>query len=157
MNEALIEAVAAEVKRRLEADAPKLPTALLVGRQPPQELGWHYVTEGQYSAVVIGSLSAAELLRFPDECCVQALLEGKPIYLWEGGLEYRKYAATANRALWSRLLSAERQLKQLGVRCLNGRERTLLTAEEVRRRLRQGQPIDGRLTPLARDVLEGKA
>ena len=33
----------------------------------------------------------------------------------------------------------------------------LLTAQEVRRRLREGQPIEGRLTPLARDVLEGKA
>ena len=47
-------------------------------------------------------------------------------------------------------------MKQLGVEFLGAGQEKLLTAEEVRRRLREGLPIEGRLTPLARDVLEGK-
>ncbi len=151
MNEELIEKIVAEVKKR-----QNLPTALLLGKKPPQELGWQYVLEGEHSAVVIGSMSAYDVLHFPDEASAQALLSGKSVFVCEEGLEYRAFARTSNRTLWSRLLSAERQMKQLGVQFVGTKQQKLLTAEEVRRRLRDGQPIEGRLTPLARDVLEGK-
>lgn len=158
MNERLIEEVVAEVRRR---QALKQPAALLLGRTPARELGFHYVTEGDYAAVVIGSLTACQLLHQPDETVTQALLMGKPVYLFSEGLEYRQYSHTGNRVLWSRLLAAERQLKQLGVQFLErnapGGSGKLLTADEVRRRLREGLPIEGRLTPLAQDVMEGKA
>lgn len=151
MKESLIDQIVAEVQKR-----QNLPTALLIGNEPPQSFGWHYVKEGEYSAVVIGSMTASELLQFPDERSVQALLTGKAVYVCEDGLAYRAYSRTANRALWSTLLSAERRMKQLGVQFL-GAKQTLLTADEVRRRLKNGQSIEGRLTPLARDILEGKA
>ena len=155
MNERLIEQVVAEVRRR---QAESRPSALLVGRAPERDLGFHYVTQGEYTAVVIGSLSGCALLHLPDETLTQALLLGKPVYLCPEGLEYRQFSRTANRALWSRLLAAERQLKQLGVRFLERKPgEKLLTANEVRRLLREGLPIEGRLTPLARDVLEGRA
>ena len=149
MSERLIEEVVAEVRRR---QALEQPAALLFGRAPARELGFHYVKEGDYTAVVIGSLTACQLLH----------LMGKPVYLCPEGLEYRQYSHTSNRVLWSRLLAAERQLKQLGVQFLErnavgGGGGRLLTADEVRRRLREGLPIEGRLTPLARDVMEGKA
>ncbi len=152
MYEELIEEVLAEIRHRQER-----PAALLIGRQPEEDLGWHYVNGGEYAAVVIGSMSAGALLRFPDEVCSEALLHGKPVFVCESGLDYRKYAATANRAFWSRLLSAQRQMKQLGVQFVGASASRLLTAEEVRRRLKNGQRIDGRLTPLAKDVLEGRA
>ena len=159
MNERLIEEVVAEVRRR---QALEQPAALLLGHAPARELGFHYVQAGDYTAVVIGSLTACQLLHQPDEAVTQALLMGKPVYLCPEGLEYRQYSHTSNRVLWSRLLAAERQLKQLGVQFLernangsgNGK---LLTADEVRRLLKEGLPIEGRLTPLARDVMEGKA
>ena len=154
MNEALIEAVAREVRRRQQE---ALPPARLIGREPGEALPWRWVTEGDYAAVVIGSLDAHALLHFPDPLCTQALLEGKPVWLWPEGLDYRRHRATANRALWSRLLAAERQLRQLGVQELRPARSQLLTAAEVRRRLAAGQEVRGRLTPLARDVLEGRA
>ena len=158
MNERLIEEVVAEVRRR---QALEQPAALLLGHAPARELGFHYVKEGDCAAVVIGSLTACQLLHQPDETVTQALLMGKPVYLCPEGLEYRQYSHTSNRVLWSRLLAAERQLKQLGVQFLernaNGGNGKLLTADEVRRLLKEGLPIEGRLTPLARDILEGKA
>lgn len=156
MNEKLIEEVAAEVLRRQQQ---KQRTALLVGKKPPQALGWQYVLSGEADAVMIGSLSAGELLQFPDERCADALLTGKPVYLWEEGLEYRRFARTANRALWGKLLAAERQLKQFGVQFLGSSSSPLLTAVEMRRLLAAGTlpPAGQRMTPLARDILEGKA
>lgn len=150
MYEALIDEVTREVRRRLDR-----PTALLLGSAPTEDLGWHYVDGGEYSAIMIGSMSAAALLHFPDEVCTEALLNGTPVYLWEAGLSWRRH--TANRALFSRLLAAQRQMKQLGVQFLGAPSSRLLTAEEVRRRMKSGLPVDGRLTPLARDVLEGRA
>ena len=149
MKDALIAQVLAEVERRQR-------TAYLIGRVPTRDLGWNYVTQGEFQAVVIGSLSAYELLQMPDAVCVEALLMGKPVFVCEEGLDYRRHAKTANRALYTRLLSAERQLKQLGVQFLRETQQKILTAEEVRRRLQSGERIEGRLTPLARDVLEGR-
>lgn len=152
MNEELVDRIVEEIRRR-----QKLPTALLLGDEPPMPLGWEYVTQGEFQAVVIGSMTACEVLHFPDEVSAEALLLGKPVFLYENGLKYRSFAKTANRSFWCRILSAERQMKQLGVQFIGAKHERLLTAEEVRRRLREGQPIEGRLTPLARDVLEGKA
>lgn len=158
MQEELIAQVVREVEKRLGRTPPEndsRPAALLLGRAPDRDLGWRYVEES-YSAVVIGSMSAHALLHFPDEASLDALLTGKPVYLWEGGLDYRRFAHCANRALWTRLLSAERQLRQWGVQPLRENDRHLVTAQEARQRLRDGQPVTGRLTPLARDILEGR-
>ena len=149
MKDALIAQVLAEVERRQRC-------AYLIGRQPTRDLGWQYVTQGDFQAVVIGSLSAHALLQMPDEICIEALLMGKPVFVCEEGLDYRRYAKSSNRALYTRLLSAERQLKQLGMQFLRETQQKILTAEEVRRRLQSGERIEGRLTPLARDILEGK-
>ena len=156
MNERFIEEVAAEVLRR-QRQTQRI--ALLIGKKPPRELGWNYVLSGDFDAVMIGSLSAGQLLQFPDEPCADALLCGKPVFLWEEGLEYRRCAKTSNRVLWGRLLAAERQMKQLGVQFLGDASGPLLTAKEVRRLLDEGAslPAGSRLTPLARDILEGKA
>lgn len=147
----LVQAVVDEVLRR-QGQRP----ALLVGRAPQAAAGWRFVMDGPYEAVILGSLTAAELLRFPDEASAQALLEGKPVYYCPEGLDYRRHAKTANRSLWSALLAAERRLRTLGVQEL-AQKSALVTAAEARRLLHSGLPVTGRLTPLARDVLEGRA
>ncbi len=157
MREEIIE----EVLRRLEKsaaakDAPLPNRALLLGREPEGQTGFSYVKEAPYSAVILGSMSPGELLRFPDDVSLCALLEGKPVYLNEAGEDWRQYSKSANRALWGRLLACRRQLGQLGVRPLKPASQKLLTARDVEERLRRGLPIQGRLTPLARDFLEGQ-
>jgi hypothetical protein len=51
--------------------------ALLIGREPGTELGFQYVREMPYDAVVIGSLTISQLLRFQEESVLTALAEGK--------------------------------------------------------------------------------
>ena len=53
-------------------------TALLIGTEPPAALGYTYVKQPPYDAVVIGSMTLGQLLRFRDERVLEALSQGKP-------------------------------------------------------------------------------
>ena len=127
--------------------------ALLIGREPGLELGYSYVTEPPYEAVVIGSLRLSELLRFREERVLSALAEGKPVYLYTPGLP----EATKNRALAGSLTAAQRELKNWGVLFTDGGRKKLVTAEEARALRSAGRmPSPGAvLTPLAKEILEG--
>ena len=126
--------------------------ALLIGKEPGVELGYAYVTEEPFEAVVIGSMSIGQLLRFREERVLQALGEGKPVYLYTPGLPVVK-----NRALAGSLTAAQRELKNWGVLFTDGGRKKLITAEEARLLKQKGQlPGPGAvLTPLAKEVLEG--
>ena len=127
--------------------------ALLVGKEPMAQLGYQYVTEAPYDAVVIGSLSLSQLLRFQEERVLQALAEGKQVYRYTPGLP----EAPKNRALSGSLTAAQRELKNWGVLFTDGGRKKLITAEEARILRSTGQqPSPGAvLTPLAREIMEG--
>ena len=126
--------------------------ALLVGNEPPVPLGYEYVTEGAYDAVVIGSLTLGQLLRFREASVLNALAEGKPVHLYTPGLP----EAPKNRALSGSLTAAQRELKNWGVLFTDGGRKRLITAEEARDFKLRGQfPGPGAvLTPLAKEILE---
>lgn len=127
--------------------------ALLLGREPGTELGFQYVSELPYDAVVIGSLTLSQLLRFREEPVLTALAEGKPVYLYTPGLP----EATKNRALAGSLTAAQRELKNWGILFTDGGRKRLITAEEARILRAAGrQPAPGAvLTPLAKEIMEG--
>ena len=127
--------------------------ALLLGKEPGSELGFQYVQEPPYEAVVIGSLSLSRLLRFREEAVLTALAEGKPVYLYTPGLP----EAPKNRALAGSLTAAQRELKNWGILFTDGGRKRLVTAEEARILRETGrQPSPGAgLTPLAKGILEG--
>lgn len=126
--------------------------ALLIGAQPPAELGYHYVQEEPYDAVVIGSLSIAGLLRFAQEQVLSALAQGKTVLLYTPGLP----ESPKNRALGASLTAAQRELKNWGVIFTDGGRKRLVTAEEARTlRLQGRRPAAGAvMTPLAKEILE---
>ena len=127
--------------------------ALLIGQMPAAELGYSYVTEPPYDAVVIGSLELGQLLRFREERVLQALAEGKTVLLYTPGLPI----AAGNRALAGSLTAAQRELKNWGVVFTDGGQKRLITAREARQLRQQGRaPAAGAvLTPLAKEILEG--
>ena len=127
--------------------------ALLIGKEPGIELGFQYVPEQPYDAVVIGSLTLSQLLRFREERVLAALAEGKSVYLYTPGLP----DATRNRALAGSLTAAQRELKNWGVLFTDGGRKRLITAEEARILRSSGrQPAPGAvLTPLAKEIMEG--
>ena len=128
--------------------------ALLIGKPPGVELGYEYVSEEPNDAVVVGSLSLGQLLRFREERVLSALAEGKPVYLYTPGLP----EAPKNRMLSGSLASAQRELKNWGVLFTDGGRKKLITAEEARALRAAGKlPSPGAvLTPLAKEIMEGK-
>ncbi len=129
--------------------------ALLIGQAPAADLGFAYTGQEPFDAVVIGSLTLGQLLRFQNEAVLSALAQGKPVYLYTPGLPQ----APKNRALAASLASAQREMKSWGMVFTDGSRRHLVTAEEARALLRTGRhPGAGAvLTPLAKEILEGKA
>jgi len=126
--------------------------ALLIGSRPAAALDFEYVGEAPYEAVVIGSLTLGQLLRFGEEAVLSALAEGKPVYLYTPGLP----EAPKNRALAGSLTAAQRELKNWGVLFTDGGRKRLVTAEEARLLKCRGQrPAPGAvLTPLAKEIME---
>lgn len=127
--------------------------ARLIGKEPPCDLGYSYVTAEDYDAVVIGSLTLGELLYFRNEQVLTALAQGKTVVLYTPGLP----TAERNRALAGSLASARRQLKSWGIVFSDGAHKHLITAQEARSLRASGQkPAPGAvLTPLAKEILEG--
>ena len=127
--------------------------ALLMGREPDADLGYAYVREEPYDAVVIGSLTVGQLVCFREDRVLCALAEGKSVILYTPGLP----EVPKNRALAGSLTAAQRELKNWGILFTDGGRKRLVTAEEARLLRSAGrQPAPGAvLTPLAREIMEG--
>ena len=126
--------------------------ALCIGAEPGCDLGYRYVTEAPFEAVVIGSLSLGQLLCFSEERVLTALAEGKPVVLYTPGLP----TAPGNRALAASLTARQRELKNWGVIFTDGGQRRVITAE-LARQMRETGVVPGPgavLTPLAKEILE---
>lgn len=125
--------------------------ALLVGDEPSCALGYTYVKELPYEAVVIGSLTLGQLLSFSDERVLLALAEGKQVVLYEPGLP----VCPGNRALAASLAARRRELKNWGVVFTDGAARRVITAAQARQMRENGtRPGPGAvLTPLAKEIL----
>ena len=126
--------------------------ALLLGKEPPIPLGYRYVDK-DYEAIVIGSLTIAELLYYRQEQVLDALGEGTTVVLYTPGLPQ----VPKNRGLAATLAAARRQLKTWGVVFTDGAQRRLITAQEARNLRAAGKcPEPGAvLTPLAKEIMEG--
>ena len=127
--------------------------ALLIGDAPGYPLGYEYVKEAPYEAVVIGSLSLSQQLCFQEAAVLEALGCGLPVVLYAPGLQ----DAPGNRALAATLAGKRRELKNWGVVFVSGGQRKVITAQQARLMKAQGlRPGPGAvLTPLAKEILEG--
>ena len=124
--------------------------ALLMGEEPGFPLGYTYVKEAPYEAVVIGSLTLGQLLAFSNERVLEALARGMPVVLYAPGLP----EAPGNRALSASLAARRRELKNWGVVFTDGGQRRVITAQQARQMREQGvAPGPGAvLTPLAKEI-----
>ena len=127
--------------------------ALLIGAEPGCSLGYQYVTAPPYDAVVVGSMGIRQQL-YPGEELLEALAAGMPVLVYTPGLR----GAPGNRGLSAALAAHRRELKNWGAVFTDGAQRKLITAQQAKQMLESGmQPAPGAvLTPLAKEILEGK-
>lgn len=127
--------------------------ALCIGREPGVDLGYQYVKQEPYEAVMIGSLTLAELISLSIAPALEALAEGRPVILYTPGLP----ETPRNRALGATLASRQRELKSWGVIFTDGGRKKLITAQAASALRAAGKmPEPGAvLTPLAKEILEG--
>ena len=126
--------------------------AWLLGREPARDLGYTYVKEPPFDAVVIGSLTLSQALRFSEERALQALAEGKPVVLYSPGFP----ESPKNRSLAAALAASRREMKNWGILFTDGCQKKLITAQEAKA-MRQAGVLPGPgavLTPLAKEILE---
>jgi len=128
--------------------------ALLIGSKPEVDNNYNYVNEKPYDLIIIGKLKPGELLQMPNNDVCEALMEERPVYYWQ--CQSWRGCKTA-KLLCKELLAAEQHLYRLGVLPLE-QEGQLITAQQARELLRLGKKPSPncRMTPLARDILEGK-
>ena len=128
--------------------------ALLIGLEPEVDNNYIYVNQKPYDLIIIGKLKPGEMLQMPANDVCEALMEERPVYYWQH--QSWRGCKTA-KLLCKELQMAEQRLYRLGVLPL-GHEARLITAQQARELLRLGKkPAPNcRMTPLARDVLEGK-
>ena len=128
--------------------------ALLIGAEPPCDLGFSYENTPPFDAVVIGSLRLSEALYFNNEAALEALADGKPVVCYTPGFPQ----SPKNRALGAALASSRRNMKTLGIVFTDGGQKRLITAQEARILRQAGKaPAPGSvLTPLAKEILESQ-
>lgn len=145
-----LEKLTEAVWQRLQEEKPR---ALLLGKAPDNLQKYIYVNQKPYEAVIIGILPPGELLQMPTDPVCTALLEGIPVYLCSQPYSKGTTAAELRRAL----RDACQRLRRFGVMLMEDEGR-LVSAQQARQMVRTGEkPRPGsRLTPLARDILEGK-
>ena len=133
---------------------PQKPKALLIGDDPKVDNNYNYVNEKPYEAVVIGRLTPEGMFRMPTDAVCAALLEQVPVYMLDH--QMWKDSKTA-RALCRELSAAQQRLYRLGVQPIH-RGARFLTAEQARNMRQCGKKPEEhcRMTPLARDILEGR-
>lgn len=124
--------------------------ALLIGTEPFCNLGYTYVREKPWDAVVVGSMTLGQLMYLPEPV-LEALAQGKRVVVYEPGLPESR----GSRGLAATLASRRREMKSWGAVFTDGGQKKLITAQEAKNLRAAGkQPGPGAvLTPLAKEIL----
>ncbi|PHV70293.1 hypothetical protein CS063_11530 [Sporanaerobium hydrogeniformans] len=138
-KEALVDEILTELYKRLEQKVTiplskrklivigPMPTSALKRGEGVYELSEYTSNQIEGEGILITQLSTKMLshlaLASPvtqeEDFILQALLQEKPVYILEEGMEYRKYKKQAHKTLYITLMEYEDKLQKYGVRCIS--------------------------------------
>lgn len=138
-TETLIDDILNEVYKRLESkdiDQTSLKQLVFIGPMPSVDLKYLQQVykcsdfknrKGSYEGIVItkltlemlGHLATSSPATEEESFILKALLNDKPVYMLEEGIEYRRYKQNAHKALYTLLMDYEDKIKQYGITCIS--------------------------------------
>lgn len=149
-NQILVDEIMEEIYRRLESKVSQelaRKKLIIIGPMPSDLENLQSVYEfSSYSKGIVGyegivitkltvdmlshiALSAATTEE--ESFIIRALLQEKPVYMMEQGIEYRKYKKNAHKALYVLLMDYEDKINKYGIRCISHLDE--ISIEEVDR------------------------
>ena len=144
-SQILVDEIIEEVYRRLESKVSQDLTRkklIVIGPMPHSDLEnlksiYEFISYKQfipdkkeivgYEGIVItkltvdmlGHIALGAAATEEESFIIKALLQEKPVYMMEQGIEYRRYKKNAHKALYTLLMDYEDKIKKYGIRCIS--------------------------------------
>lgn len=159
-KEAFIEEILQELYRRLEERKEKQEIFLIgdVTEQEKSKITKQYrikplSNENQMVEIVLitsmnntmlSNLALGIGYTIEEKVLLEALLQGKQIYVLEGEIQYHKYKNTASKNLYNMYMEYEKKIQQYGIQTINNIDEFMSLAEEISKEKKQKEEIESR-------------
>lgn len=161
-TETLIDDILNEVYRRLDTKGSQqtsLKKLIFIGPMPTVDLKYLQQVykcsvfqnkDQNHEGIVItkltlemlGHLATSSPVTEEESFILRALLNEKPVYMLEEGIEYRRYKENAHKTLYTLLMDYEDKIKKYGIRCISHLDE-LLNNERYGTSHQPSKPIEG--------------
>ena len=164
-SQILVDEIIEEVYRRLESKMSQELTCkklIVIGPMPNSDLesiqhvyelipyreltcnkkeviGYEGIIITKLTVDMLGHIALGAAVTEEESFIVRALLQQKPIYMLEQGIEYRKYKKNAHKALYTLFMDYEDKINNYGIRCISHLDE--ISAEEVYRDNEKSQEV----------------
>ncbi len=138
-SQILVDEIMEEVYRRLESKVSQELTRkklIVIGPMPNSDLenlqsiyelssykkeivGYEGIVITKLTVDMLGHIALGAAVTEEESFIIKALLQEKPIYMIEQGIEYRRYKKNAHKALYTLLMDYEDKIKKYGIRCIS--------------------------------------
>lgn len=159
-KEAFIEEILQELYRRLEERKEKQEIFLIgdVTEQEKSKITKQYrikplSNENQMVEIVLitsmnntmlSNLALGIGYTIEEKVLLEALLQGKQIYVLEDEIQYHKYKNTASKNLYNMYMEYEKKIQQYGIQTINNIDEFMSLAEEISKEKKQKEEIESR-------------
>lgn len=164
-EQVLVDEIIQEVYRRLECKLSKelsKKKLVIVGSIPnsdlkhleevyeftsykSQSINYEGIIITKLSVDMLGHLAVGSPATEEESFILKALLQEKPVYMLEEGIEYRKYKKNAHKALYTLFMDYEDKIKKYGIRCISHLEE-LFNEQGTKGELQEVEKIRGNIS-----------
>jgi len=147
----LVDEIMEEVYRRLESKVSQELTRkklVIIGPMPNSDLeslqsvyefisykkeiiGYEGIIITKLTVDMLGHIALGAAVTEEESFIIKALLQEKPVYIIEQGIEYKKYKRNAHKALYTLFMDYEDKINKYGIRCISHLDE--IPMEEVER------------------------
>ena len=138
-SQILVDEIIEEVYKRLErkvSDKQTCKKLIVIGPMPTSDLanlkhvyefipykedlvGYEAILITKLTVDMLGHIALGTASTHEESFIIKTLLQEKPVYMIEEGIEYRRYKKSAHKALYTLLMEYEDKIQKYGIKCIN--------------------------------------